>query len=142
MCCNFRFLSSSKNNNSDHKQVPRNLIQVRFSPKKFHFHALLISGASSGLGTETSVHEFLHFVGSMYLCLLGIRRQEDLNELVGDVEYRFGKWKGSTRLLLLDEKHAYKAFDEMPDPIKGLITKERGCIDSAVAPFTKDIGPP
>ncbi|CAI9288547.1 unnamed protein product [Lactuca saligna] len=43
---------------------------------------------------------------------------EDLNGLVGDVEYRFGKWKDSTRLLHLDDKHAYKAFDEMSDPIK------------------------
>ncbi|CAH1418739.1 unnamed protein product [Lactuca virosa] len=78
MCCNFRFLSSSKNNNSDHKQVPRNLIKE----------------PQVALGLK------LQFKSS---CIL------------------FGKWKDSTRLLLLDEKHGYKAFDEMPDPIKVLI---------------------
>ncbi|CAI9274189.1 unnamed protein product [Lactuca saligna] len=46
------------------------------------------------------------------------RTQEDLNGLVGDVGYKFGKQKDPIRLLLLDEKHAYKAFDEMPDPSK------------------------
>ncbi|CAH1449881.1 unnamed protein product [Lactuca virosa] len=47
---------------------------------------------------------------------------EDLSGLLGDDAYRLGKWKGSTRLLLLDEKHAYKSFDEMPEAIKACLT--------------------
>ncbi|KAL4554962.1 hypothetical protein LXL04_037572 [Taraxacum kok-saghyz] len=46
----------------------------------------------------------------------------DLSGLLGDDEYRLGKWKGSTRLLLLDETHAYKLFDEMPEAIKACLT--------------------
>ncbi|KAK1439564.1 hypothetical protein QVD17_05384 [Tagetes erecta] len=47
--------------------------------------------------------------------------EEDLSRLIGDVEYRVGKWKGSTRLLLLDERYAYKLFDELPEAIKACL---------------------
>ncbi|KAI3509905.1 hypothetical protein L1887_25430 [Cichorium endivia] len=47
---------------------------------------------------------------------------EDLSGLLGDAAYSLGKWKGSTRLLLLDEQHAYKSFDEMPEAIKACLT--------------------
>ncbi|KAI3809970.1 hypothetical protein L1987_19575 [Smallanthus sonchifolius] len=46
---------------------------------------------------------------------------EDLSGLIGDGEYRLGKWKGSTRLLLLDERHAYKSLDELPEAIKACL---------------------
>ncbi|KAD3066884.1 hypothetical protein E3N88_34764 [Mikania micrantha] len=46
---------------------------------------------------------------------------EDQSGLIGDDEYRLGKWKGSTRLLLLDERHAHKSFDELPEAIKACV---------------------
>lgn len=42
---------------------------------------------------------------------------EDMSGLLGD-EFKGGKWRGSTRLLLLDEHCANKEFDEMPEAIK------------------------
>ncbi|XP_024965043.1 tRNA (guanine(37)-N1)-methyltransferase 1 isoform X2 [Cynara cardunculus var. scolymus] len=47
---------------------------------------------------------------------------EDLSGLIGEAEYRLGKWKGSTRLLLLDHRHADKSMDELPEAIKACLT--------------------
>ncbi|KAJ0684528.1 putative tRNA (guanine(37)-N(1))-methyltransferase [Helianthus annuus] len=47
--------------------------------------------------------------------------KEDLSGLLGDSVCRLGKWKGSTRLLLLDERYAYKSFDELPEAIKACL---------------------
>nr|GMD58034.1 tRNA (guanine(37)-N1)-methyltransferase 1 [Ipomoea batatas] len=44
---------------------------------------------------------------------------EDMSGLLGD-EFKGGKWRGSTRLLLLDEHCANKEFDEMPEAIKAV----------------------
>nr|GMD51384.1 tRNA (guanine(37)-N1)-methyltransferase 1 [Ipomoea batatas] len=44
---------------------------------------------------------------------------EDMSGLLGD-EFKGGKWRGSTRLLLLDEHCANKGFDEMPEAIKAV----------------------
>lgn len=48
----------------------------------------------------------------------GSEDEEDLSGLIGD-EY-IGKWKGSTRLLLLDERYADKSLDELPEAVKVL----------------------
>ncbi|XP_071696719.1 tRNA (guanine(37)-N(1))-methyltransferase 1-like [Rutidosis leptorrhynchoides] len=48
---------------------------------------------------------------------------EDLSGLIGDEEYRVRKWKGSTRLLLLDERYAHKSQDELPEAIKACLTE-------------------
>lgn len=42
---------------------------------------------------------------------------EDLSGLLGD-DFKGRKWRGSTRLLLLDEGYAYKGVEEMPEAIK------------------------
>nr|GMD56187.1 tRNA (guanine(37)-N1)-methyltransferase 1 [Ipomoea batatas] len=44
---------------------------------------------------------------------------EDMSGLLGD-EFKGGKWRGSTRLLLLDEHCANKEFDEMLEAIKAV----------------------
>uniref|UniRef100_A0A803N6A3 tRNA (guanine(37)-N1)-methyltransferase n=1 Tax=Chenopodium quinoa TaxID=63459 RepID=A0A803N6A3_CHEQI len=41
----------------------------------------------------------------------------DLSGLLGD-EFKGRKWRGSTRLLLLDETYAGKKFDELPEAVK------------------------
>ncbi|KAI7737786.1 hypothetical protein M8C21_011961 [Ambrosia artemisiifolia] len=48
--------------------------------------------------------------------------EEDLSRLIGDAAgYRLGKWKGSTRLLLLDERYADKSYDELPEAVKACL---------------------
>lgn len=42
---------------------------------------------------------------------------EDMKGLLGD-EFKGGKWRGSTRLLLLDERYANKGVEELPEAIK------------------------
>lgn len=49
------------------------------------------------------------------------REDEDLSALIGEEGYRVGKWRGSTRLLLLDERYACKAIDELPEAIKACL---------------------
>ncbi|XP_019183341.1 PREDICTED: tRNA (guanine(37)-N1)-methyltransferase 1 isoform X1 [Ipomoea nil] len=58
---------------------------------------------------------------------------EDMSGLLGD-EFRGGKWRGSTRLLLLDEHCANNGFDEMPEAIKAVFrehseTSERPALE-------------
>lgn len=43
--------------------------------------------------------------------------EEGLEDLIG-VEFRRPKWKGSTRLLLLDEEYAGKSVEELPEAVK------------------------
>ncbi|KAK9056988.1 hypothetical protein SSX86_024354 [Deinandra increscens subsp. villosa] len=50
-----------------------------------------------------------------------VDKRGDLSGLIGEDEYRLGIWKGSTRLLLLDERHAYKSFDELPEAVKACL---------------------
>uniref|UniRef100_A0A9I9DH33 tRNA (guanine(37)-N1)-methyltransferase n=1 Tax=Cucumis melo TaxID=3656 RepID=A0A9I9DH33_CUCME len=52
---------------------------------------------------------------------------DDMKGLLGD-EFKGGKWRGSTRLLLLDEQYAAKGVVELPEAIKALLkgdTQER-----------------
>lgn len=42
---------------------------------------------------------------------------DDMKGLLGD-EFKGGKWRGSTRLLLLDERYADKGVEELPEAIK------------------------
>lgn len=42
---------------------------------------------------------------------------EDVRGLLGD-EFKANKWRGPTRLLLLDERHAHKSAEELPEAIK------------------------
>lgn len=42
---------------------------------------------------------------------------DDMKGLLGD-EFKGGKWRGSTRLLLLDEQYADKGLEELPEAIK------------------------
>ncbi|KNA25658.1 hypothetical protein SOVF_004600 [Spinacia oleracea] len=46
----------------------------------------------------------------------------DLSGLLGD-EFKGREWKGSTRLLLLDETYAGKKFDELPEAVKAAFTE-------------------
>lgn len=46
---------------------------------------------------------------------------EDMKGLLGD-EFKGGKWRGSTRLLLLDERYADKGVEELPEAIKVTVT--------------------
>ncbi|KAL6975354.1 tRNA (guanine(37)-N(1))-methyltransferase [Sarracenia purpurea var. burkii] len=43
--------------------------------------------------------------------------EEDLSGLLG-VEFKGRKWRGSTRLLLLDERYASEGLDQLPEAIK------------------------
>lgn len=47
----------------------------------------------------------------------GELEDEDLSGLLGD-DFKGRKWRGSTRLLLLDEHYASKALDKMPEAVK------------------------
>ncbi|XP_031473676.1 tRNA (guanine(37)-N1)-methyltransferase 1 [Nymphaea colorata] len=47
---------------------------------------------------------------------------EDLSGLLGE-DYRMGNWRGSTRLLLLDERYANKGVDELPQAVKMVLHK-------------------
>lgn len=47
----------------------------------------------------------------------GEEEEEDWSVLIGE-GFKGGKWSGPTRLLLLDERHAKKGMDEMPEAIK------------------------
>ncbi|VFQ91826.1 unnamed protein product [Cuscuta campestris] len=49
----------------------------------------------------------------------------DLSGLLGD-EFKGNKWRGPTRLLLLDEQYANKEFDEMPEAIKAVFREHGG----------------
>ncbi|XP_023535070.1 tRNA (guanine(37)-N1)-methyltransferase 1 [Cucurbita pepo subsp. pepo] len=48
---------------------------------------------------------------------------DDMKGLLGD-EFKGGKWRGSTRLLLLDERYADKGVEELPEAIKALLKGE------------------
>ncbi|KAA8523816.1 hypothetical protein F0562_010239 [Nyssa sinensis] len=48
---------------------------------------------------------------------------EDLSGLLGD-EFKGRKWRGSTRLLLLDERYASKGLDELPEAIKTVFKED------------------
>ncbi|KAK2984734.1 hypothetical protein RJ640_004559 [Escallonia rubra] len=50
--------------------------------------------------------------------------EEDLSGLLGD-EFKGRKWRGSTRLLLLDEQYADNRLEDMPEAIKA-VAKEDG----------------
>lgn len=45
---------------------------------------------------------------------------EDLSRLLGENARRQQKWRGSTRLLLLDERYSDKKMEELPEAIKVL----------------------
>ncbi|XP_051124919.1 tRNA (guanine(37)-N1)-methyltransferase 1 isoform X2 [Andrographis paniculata] len=54
---------------------------------------------------------------------------EDLSRLLGEDVRRQPKWRGSTRLMLLDEQHANKMLDEMPQSIKAVFQEHNGHIE-------------
>lgn len=43
--------------------------------------------------------------------------EEDLSGLLGD-DFKGGRWRGSTRLLLLDERYANSGMKELPEAVK------------------------
>ncbi|CAK9160175.1 unnamed protein product [Ilex paraguariensis] len=45
---------------------------------------------------------------------------EDLSGLLGE-EYKGRKWRGSTRLVLLDERYSNRVAEEMPEAIKAVL---------------------
>ncbi|XP_010520888.1 PREDICTED: tRNA (guanine(37)-N1)-methyltransferase 2 isoform X2 [Tarenaya hassleriana] len=58
---------------------------------------------------------------------------EDMEGLLGKEYGKRGKWRGSTRLLLLDEKFSGKGVQELPEAIKVLFMEsERGGTNSIV----------
>ncbi|KAK6134525.1 hypothetical protein DH2020_031759 [Rehmannia glutinosa] len=50
---------------------------------------------------------------------------EDFSRLLGEEFGRWPKWRGSTRLLLLDEQYANKKIEELPEAIK-VVFQEHG----------------
>ncbi|XP_057466319.1 LOW QUALITY PROTEIN: tRNA (guanine(37)-N1)-methyltransferase 1 [Actinidia eriantha] len=48
--------------------------------------------------------------------------EEDLRGLLGD-EFKGRKWRGSTRLLLLDERYAGRGLDQLPEAIKAVLNE-------------------
>ncbi|KAJ7948578.1 tRNA (guanine(37)-N1)-methyltransferase [Quillaja saponaria] len=50
----------------------------------------------------------------------GEEEVQDLKNLLGD-EIKWKKWRGSTRLLLLDEKYAGKGVEELPEAVKAVL---------------------
>ncbi|KAJ0983504.1 hypothetical protein J5N97_011759 [Dioscorea zingiberensis] len=53
----------------------------------------------------------------------GVGEEEDMSGLLGE-GFGMGRWRGPTRLLLLDERYAKKGADELPDAIKAVL---QGC---------------
>lgn len=43
--------------------------------------------------------------------------EEDLSGLLGE-DFKGGRWRGSTRLLLLDERYANRGAEELPEAVK------------------------
>ncbi|KAG9143750.1 hypothetical protein Leryth_026126 [Lithospermum erythrorhizon] len=73
-------------------------------------------------------------IGKNEMVLLEVVEDEgneegDLSGLLGE-EFKGRKWKGSTRLLLLDERYAHKTIHEMPEAIKAALEE---CNDQSVA---------
>ncbi|GMJ10237.1 tRNA methyltransferase 5b [Hibiscus trionum] len=50
--------------------------------------------------------------------------EEEMKGLLGEDFKGGSKWKGSTRLLLLDERHGDKGFEELPQAIKAVLVEE------------------
>ncbi|KAJ0983581.1 hypothetical protein J5N97_011836 [Dioscorea zingiberensis] len=50
----------------------------------------------------------------------GVGEEEDMSGLLGE-GFGMGRWRGPTRLLLLDERYAKKGADELPDAIKAVL---------------------
>ncbi|CBI20400.3 unnamed protein product, partial [Vitis vinifera] len=50
---------------------------------------------------------------------------EDLRGLLGE-EFKRKRWRGSTRLLLLDERYADKGVEELPEAIKAVLKEDTG----------------
>ncbi|XXG71301.1 hypothetical protein AAC387_Pa07g0585 [Persea americana] len=46
--------------------------------------------------------------------------EEDLSGLLGD-DFKGGRWRGSTRLLLLDERYANIGVEELPEAVKAVL---------------------
>ncbi|MFQ6621313.1 hypothetical protein Gotur_002630 [Gossypium turneri] len=60
-------------------------------------------------------------------CLVEVLEEEEEDEMKGLLgeEFKGGrKWKGSTRLLLLDERYGDKGFEELPQAIKAVFVGE------------------
>ncbi|XP_052174954.1 tRNA (guanine(37)-N1)-methyltransferase 1 isoform X2 [Diospyros lotus] len=53
----------------------------------------------------------------------GEEEEDDFSGLLG-FEFKARKWRGSTRLLLLDEKHAGKSLDQLPGAIKAVLKED------------------
>ncbi|PKA52631.1 tRNA (guanine(37)-N1)-methyltransferase 1 [Apostasia shenzhenica] len=70
-------------------------------------HTLLANGVGK---KDYSVIEILREVD----------KEEDLSGLLGD-EFRPGRWRGPTRLLLLDERYADKGMEELPEAVKAVM---------------------
>ncbi|OVA07970.1 tRNA transferase Trm5/Tyw2 [Macleaya cordata] len=51
----------------------------------------------------------------------GDDEEDDLSGLLGN-EFKGGRWRGSTRLLLLDERFANKNAEELPEAVKAVLT--------------------
>ncbi|OMP04614.1 tRNA transferase Trm5/Tyw2 [Corchorus olitorius] len=50
--------------------------------------------------------------------------EDEMKGLLGEDFKGRGKWKGSTRLLLLDERHSDKGLEELPQAIKAVLLEE------------------
>ncbi|KMS98385.1 hypothetical protein BVRB_4g093370 [Beta vulgaris subsp. vulgaris] len=55
---------------------------------------------------------------------------EDLSGLLGD-EFKGRKWRGSTRLLLLDETCVGRKFDELPEAIKAILSESSDVVTNS-----------
>lgn len=69
---------------------------------------------------ERGVEEVVKRVGKndfVAVEVVGDDDDEDLSGLLGD-EFKGKRWRGSTRLLLLDERYASRGVDELPEAVK------------------------
>ncbi|KAJ3696062.1 hypothetical protein LUZ60_001439 [Juncus effusus] len=55
----------------------------------------------------------------------GEDEETDWRGLIGE-DFRERKWRGATRLLLLDERYAKKEFEDLPQAIKAVLNCEKG----------------
>ncbi|GAB4846290.1 hypothetical protein Ancab_025291 [Ancistrocladus abbreviatus] len=96
----------------------RNLAKISRPKRKKRKSAEEVQDRREGKGRERRVSVAVEVVGETeYEDDVVV---EDLSGLLGD-EFKGRKWRGSTRLLLLDERYAGKEVDELPEAVKVVI---------------------
>lgn len=101
----------------------RNLAKLSRPKRKKN---LIMEGGKSGVGKKVGKND----IYVVEVVRNSDEEMDDMTGLLGD-DFVEGKWRGSTRLLLLDEQFVSKDVDELPDAIKvlfkGGIKQIRSC---------------